>query len=88
MQQVISCQQIYIALADERAHIIQRLLERNSLDPGGNHLPPVLNPQNIPSPSGLRQGIIEQGQIGRRPVPVTQIPDQIIEIASFQIGTL
>ena len=40
------------------------------------------------APIGLPEGRVEQGQVGRRPLLVAQIPGQIVQVAALGVGAL
>jgi len=70
---------------DEGAHIGQNVAPLQRSQALANQLPPVRFGEFSSRSVCLRQGMVEQNQVCRRPGWVAQIPEQVVNIAAFGV---
>lgn len=78
----------FVAGDQEWFHIRYNLLPGDLHQVGAQGFPPGLRCQPRAIPACLRQGIVEQGQVGGWPLGGAQIPGQVVQVASLQVRSL
>ena len=85
---VLKCNERHILGAfEEWRYILHRLIPLDFLQLLGDKFPPICFANLRSGPPGLGQGVIQEWEVRLRPTPFRQIPGQIVQITSLQIGS-